>query len=367
MPVRRASDAVGRYAGSEGAMPVRRASDTAGPCAGSVGAPPVRGASDAAGPCAGSAGALPVRRASDAVGVVGRAVGPSPAGAVRALGGARAARVAGGGGGVGGASVRQGARRWGRRRARRGEQGAGRRRCRCRWQGRTGGAAALCGARAGPRASADARGVAVPWSAVLSPVAVPAPVSHAPVVPRSPDASGAPGPGRGASTRSVPDGRYARSSPPPPASGPSDAGRGRPPGPCPRKRAGPSARPAGCGGRRAPGCLRCGERGAGGGGGRRGALPCSCTPVSSSPGRSSSSAAGVSLPGGPARTRPGHRYPHDRRVIPPGRPGRPCTAVRARHSTACGAPNGNQSAGPRRHLPGTSPYPAVIRSGRLRS
>ncbi len=54
------------------------------------------------------------------------------------------------------------------------------------------------------------------------------------------------------------------------------------PCPCRRRRAGPSAaeacRPVASGGRTDPGCLRCGGRGAGAGGGRRGALPCSCTP-----------------------------------------------------------------------------------------
>lgn len=42
------------------------------------------------------------------------------------------------------------------------------------------------------------------------------------------------------------------------------------------------------------------------------------------------------------------------------------SAVRARHSTGCPRRNGNQSTSPG-HLPGTSPYPAVILSGRLHS
>lgn len=48
------------------------------------------------------------------------------------------------------------------------------------------------------------------------------------------------------------------------------------------------------------------------------------------------------------------------------RPGAERSSVRARHSTGCSWANGNQSATPG-HLPGTSPYPAVILSGRLRS
>lgn len=42
------------------------------------------------------------------------------------------------------------------------------------------------------------------------------------------------------------------------------------------------------------------------------------------------------------------------------------SSVRARHSTGCPRSNGNQSTSPG-DLPGTSPYPAVILSGRLRS
>jgi hypothetical protein len=42
------------------------------------------------------------------------------------------------------------------------------------------------------------------------------------------------------------------------------------------------------------------------------------------------------------------------------------SSVRARHSTGCPHSNGNQSTPPG-HLPGTSPYPAVIESGRLRA
>ena len=71
-----------------------------------------------------------------------------------------------------------------------------------------------------------------------------------------------------------------------------------------------------------------------------------------------------------SRTRAGR--PHVARIParpdrrPAGTPARGRSAVRARHFTGCPRRCGNQSttAG---HLPGTSPYPAVILSGRLRS
>ena len=74
-------------------------------------------------------------------------------------------------------------------------------------------------------------------------------------------------------------------------------------------------------------------------------------------------AAGTALSGRPSRARiPAVADRHPGRDRP--RQGRP--SLRARHSTGCPCAAGNQSAGPR-HLPGTSPYPAVILSGRLRS
>lgn len=69
---------------------------------------------------------------------------------------------------------------------------------------------------------------------------------------------------------------------------------------------------------------------------------------------------------GPELSRPEHTYPYEGSVIPARKSGRRRSAVRARHSTACSCANGNQSTSPG-HLPGTSPYPAVILSGRLRS
>ncbi|MBB3079776.1 hypothetical protein FHS41_006309 [Streptomyces violarus] len=101
------------------------------------------------------------------------------------------------------------------------------------------------------------------------------------------------------------------------------------------------------------------------GGRRHAALPCSCTPRFLA--RAAAFRAGRWRPArGPARNRPGHTYPHGRSVIPARNSGRRRSAVRARHSTACSCTNGNQSTTPG-HLPGTSPYPAVIQSGRLRS
>lgn len=113
-------------------------------------------------------------------------------------------------------------------------------------------------------------------------------------------------------------------------------------------------------------------RGVGGspgvGGWRRGVLPCSMRPpfpraravvLVRGP------ACVLRWPGADVVVRPGHAYPHDPAGIPAWLPGRsrpPC----ARHSTACSGANGNQSAAPG-HLPGSSPYPAVIQSGRLRS
>lgn len=100
------------------------------------------------------------------------------------------------------------------------------------------------------------------------------------------------------------------------------------------------------------------------------ALPCSCTPRFLVPGPPF-----ARMPDGvhPPPTRhghevvPGNAYPQRRTAIP-GAVERPAafSSVRARHSTGCPRPNGNQSTTPG-HLPGTSPYPAVILSGRLRS
>ncbi|AXE84676.1 hypothetical protein C1703_06690 [Streptomyces sp. Go-475] len=109
-----------------------------------------------------------------------------------------------------------------------------------------------------------------------------------------------------------------------------------------------------------------GEVSRGAGGRRRVALPCSCTPPFPRT-RAARSRAGRCCPArGPAPLRPGHTYPYERSVIPARLSGRRRSAVRARHSTACPWANGNQSTSPG-HLPGTSPYPAVIQSGRLRS
>lgn len=72
---------------------------------------------------------------------------------------------------------------------------------------------------------------------------------------------------------------------------------------------------------------------------------------------------------GPAWTRPsraGIPAWTDRHPGADVRPGTERSSVRARHSTGCCRANGNQSVPPG-HLPGTSPYPAVILSGRLRS
>ncbi len=98
---------------------------------------------------------------------------------------------------------------------------------------------------------------------------------------------------------------------------------------------------------------------------RRDVLPCSCTPRFLVPGPFS--CAGRCRSPGPGadsvvRARiPARTERHPRMVCDRGR-----SSVRARHSTACQGANGNQSTTPG-HLPGTSPYPAVILSGRLRS
>lgn len=82
---------------------------------------------------------------------------------------------------------------------------------------------------------------------------------------------------------------------------------------------------------------------------------------------------GRCVPRGPVASCPRPGTESSRAHIPvrterhPGSDPRPArSAVRARHSTACSCTNGNQSTTPG-HLPGTSPYPAVIQSGRLRS
>lgn len=102
------------------------------------------------------------------------------------------------------------------------------------------------------------------------------------------------------------------------------------------------------------------------GGTRHAALPCSCTPRFLVPGPLRQCAGRCRPARGPALSRPGHTYPYGWSVIPARKSGRRRSAVRARHSTACSCANGNQSTSPG-HLPGTSPYPAVILSGRLRS
>lgn len=111
---------------------------------------------------------------------------------------------------------------------------------------------------------------------------------------------------------------------------------------------------------------------AGAGGWRRGALRCSCTPrflVPCGPG----GRPGARPPVGSGRhayrgSRPADGLPTPRASHTRGSgsasPSR--SSLRARHSTGWPPPNGNQSAGPRL-LPGTSPYPAVIMSGRLRA
>ncbi len=114
----------------------------------------------------------------------------------------------------------------------------------------------------------------------------------------------------------------------------------------------------------------------------RAALPCSCTPRFLVPGPPFvRMRAGVLLPllvYGPTSAPPSpgtHTNTKSSRARIPAaadrHPGRGRTtggvsSVRARHSTGCPRSNGNQSTPPG-HLPGTSPYPAVILSGRLRS
>lgn len=140
-------------------------------------------------------------------------------------------------------------------------------------------------------------------------------------------------------------------------------------------------RPAGHAGRRRPsagtwvsvgssggvGRKRAGESPGVGGWGRA-ALPCSCTPrFLMSRARSRTRAVvPCSLPR-PGRTRPTrHAYPHGRVVIPASvRPGTPPTCVRVTLRVDPGRTG--TSPGPGVHLPGTSPYPAVILHGRLRS
>ena len=100
---------------------------------------------------------------------------------------------------------------------------------------------------------------------------------------------------------------------------------------------------------------------------RRAALPYSCAPRFLAPGPSTCTRAVVLALN---RSTPGQSVPgtHTRTNGPAS--GCMCnrrrSAVRARHSTGCPCQNGNQSTSTR-HLPGTSPYPAVILSGRLRS
>jgi hypothetical protein len=91
-------------------------------------------------------------------------------------------------------------------------------------------------------------------------------------------------------------------------------------------------------------------------------------PVSSCPGRLLAHGP-LSPPAGPGvELEPsGHACPRGRTGVPARRAaGAARSSVRARHSTGCRRVNGNQSAPPG-HLPGTSPYPAVILSGTLRS
>lgn len=297
----------GRYVASAGAAPVRRVPDAAG-----VDGPP--GAPPPVGRCVGAAGAAPVPCASDAGGVAGRAGIPPPA--------ARYGRSA--------VSVpRASDAPRGRRRAGRRARGAGGRRWSCRRRCRAASRCGPCPRRAGRRT----RGAS---------------------------------PGRGRRCRH-------RSPYPRPMRRAPRGRRTRPavaPCPCRRRRTGPSAaeacRPVASGGRTDPGCLRCGGRGAGAGEGGAARFRAHAPPF-------------PRARAGPRRPRPVCRCQVARRGRVPGTDTRttgassrpddragPVPAVRARHSTACGASNGNQSAGPR-HLPGTSPYPAVIRSGRLRS
>lgn len=92
-------------------------------------------------------------------------------------------------------------------------------------------------------------------------------------------------------------------------------------------------------------------------------------PVSSCPGRRSRTRADVRLPGGPARTRWSLRGTHTRTGGPASRRGRPVGAVPpcVRVTLRLVAGQTGTSPRPRGLLPGTSPYPAVIQSGRLRS
>ncbi|SEF13797.1 hypothetical protein SAMN05216533_6902 [Streptomyces sp. Ag109_O5-10] len=204
----------------------------------------------------------------------------------------------------------------------------------------------------------------------------PAPVRPAP--PHRPDSSGhhdsaarravpAAGPARwsrphrwirpAAATGSAgPAGRRTRAGPP---GGTRRPWRGCRPGRCRRCPAAPGRAPARVLRRAPPGCGR--ARSVVGSG--RAALRRSCAPRFLVPGPSSRTGRRAPRCEGVRR---GHAYPRARIRIPVRvrRPGR--SAVRARHSTGCASANGNQSAGPR-HLPGSSPYPAVILSGRLRS
>lgn len=98
---------------------------------------------------------------------------------------------------------------------------------------------------------------------------------------------------------------------------------------------------------------------------RRGVLRCSCTPVSSCPGRS--------VVRGPSSESPAGKTAVRARI--PARKGRhPGAAATGAYSPACVrvtlrvVPGRTGTSPPgRRHLPGTSPYPAVILSGSLRS
>jgi hypothetical protein len=152
----------------------------------------------------------------------------------------------------------------------------------------------------------------------------------------------------------------------------AEPGRGPPgaagPGSGPRRAAGAGwrRRPPGSAGCEGAGCRRRGPWGSrpvarpvgsrGAVGWERAALPCSCTPRFLVPGPVSTYAARPHIARIPARM---DRHPAG--ASPRGR-----SDMRARHSTGCPRRCGNQSttAG---HLPGTSPYPAVILSGRLRS
>ena len=119
---------------------------------------------------------------------------------------------------------------------------------------------------------------------------------------------------------------------------------------------------------------RGGTAGRGGTSGRGGIEPRRASvlmhpPFPCAPGRRSRTRAVVCVPGRPgadAVVRSGHAYPHGRTGIPARLPGRsrpPCVRVTLRLVPG----RTGTSPRPLRHLPGTSPYPAVIPSGRLRS